>query len=201
MQGTFSIIVNSREDLNRVVYILDDNVIGETLSSPHRFSFETKDYPAGSHKLEVIGYTTDGQEIQSNTIVRQFVPGNSVTIIVVVIVGFVILARLVSYLLTKKSSDSGRIGSYGFLGGGICPNCERPFSIHWWSLRLGFARYDRCPHCGKWHLVKRASSERLAEAERRGDKSHTTNDDSLEDQQKDEYEYKKLIDESRYEDS
>ena len=196
VQGSFSIIVNSRYDLDRVEYYLDEHVIGETFNSPHRFSFETKDYPAGTHRIVAIGYTPEGQQIRSNSIVRQFVPGNTVTIIVVVIIGLVVVARLGSYLLTRRSSESSSTGNYGFLGGAICPNCERPFSIHWWSLRLGFARYDRCPHCGKWHLARRASSEKLEEVERKGDEARITDLDGLDIQQDDDY--KRLIDESRY---
>ena len=47
----------------------------------------------------------------------------------------------------------------------MCPKCGRPFALHWWSFHVGFQKFDRCDHCGKWSRVGRSSREKLAEAE------------------------------------
>jgi hypothetical protein len=202
MQGTFSFIVSGPESLFRVEFILDDEVIGEDTAAPFRFRFDTADYSNGSHKLKAIGYTAGGQTMHSETITRQFVPGNSVMWIVVIIVALVVVGRIVTYLMTR-SSKGARAGSVriGYLGGAVCPNCGHAFNIHWWSLRLGFRRYDRCSNCGKWNLVQRASVEDLAKAGDFAKELETKQEadpvaDTLTDS-----EYQKLLDESRFDDN
>ena len=37
--------------------------------------------------------------------------------------------------------------------------------MHWWAPNLLGAKYDRCPHCGKWGSVRRASRADLERAE------------------------------------
>jgi hypothetical protein len=202
MQGTFSFLVSGPESLTRVEFILDDEVIGEDTVAPFRFRFDTGDYSNGSHKLKAIGYTAGAQTLQSETITRQFVPGNSVIWIVFFIVAVVIVARIATILLTRSSKGS-RTGSatFGYLGGAVCPSCGHPFGIHWWSLRLGIRRYDRCSNCGKWNLIQRASDEELTkaddfvkdlEATQGADRVSTTPRDDA---------YQQLLDESRFDDN
>jgi hypothetical protein len=56
--------------------------------------------------------------------------------------------------------------SYGAGGGGICPNCHRPFALPLLSAHLGFSKLAVCPSCGKWSLVRVESINKLREAER-----------------------------------
>jgi len=202
MQGTFSFIVSGPESLTRVEFILDDEIIGEDTVAPFRFRFDTGDYSNGSHKLKAIGYTAGAQTLQSETITRQFVPGNSVMWIVILIVAVVIVARIATILLTRSSNGS-RTGSatFGYLGGAVCPSCGHPFGIHWWSPRLGIRRYDRCSNCGKWNLIQRASDEALAKADdfvkdlevtQGADRVSTTPRDDA---------YQQLLDESRFDEN
>jgi hypothetical protein len=173
MQGAFTIQVDGPPTLSRVEFLLDGEVIGEDASAPFSLKFNTRDYPEGIHIFSATGYAGEGEQLQSATLSRQFVATSSVTVIVIAIVALVIAFRVGSYFLARRSSGSRAAGTaYGFLGGAICPNCGRAFGVHWWSLRLGLSRYDRCPHCRKWNMVQRAPTHALAEAEERFEITH-----------------------------
>jgi hypothetical protein len=163
MQGTFTILAEGPQDLTRVEFLLDGSVIGQDSEAPFSLSFNTGDYEQGIHRFSAVGYRANGAQLESAIVSRQFVATSAVTIVVIAIVALVLLFRLASYWLARRSG-SKRAG-YGFLGGAICPHCGRPFAFHWWSLRLGIARLDRCPHCRKWKMVQRATAEALAAAE------------------------------------
>jgi DNA-directed RNA polymerase subunit RPC12/RpoP len=176
IQGTFTIQVSGPEDLSRVLFYLDDQVLGEASASPFELRFVTDDYPLGSHKIFAVGATTGGEELISSTIQVEFVSadqgwqaaGNIIIPLVVVILGAVGLAVIVPLVFTRGKKDQlppGAPRSYGYYGGAICPKCSRPFSRHIYGLNLGLHKYDRCPYCGKWSLVRRASIEELEAAE------------------------------------
>jgi len=163
IQGTFSLNVNGPDNLERVEFYIDDSPVSEDTTSPFGTSFNTSDYDRGVHTLMAIGYTSDGRELRSNRITREFASIQSVALIVGGIIVLIVGFRLASHYLTRNKGASSTT-DFGFLGGTVCPNCGRPFGIHWWSLRLGFGRFDRCPHCGKWKMVSRTSAENLEQA-------------------------------------
>jgi ssDNA-binding Zn-finger/Zn-ribbon topoisomerase 1 len=197
MQGKFTITAEGPQDLARVEFLLDGQVIGHDTEAPFKLAFDTGPYPEGSHRFSAVGYRADGGQLQSETISREFVAGNKVTIIIVAVVALIIFFWGLSHLMTRRSG-SAKAG-YGLLGGAVCPNCGRAFPIHWWSLRLGFGRFDRCPNCGKWHMAHRASAVALQAAEETfGDKDVPV--DQGESAAREE-EFKKLLDESRYDQS
>jgi hypothetical protein len=166
MQGRFSYRVRGPDDLARVEFLLDGQVIGEDTEAPFRLNFQTGNYDLGQHTMSAIGYTAAGGELHSNSITREFVAGNSVIWIVLVVVGLAIGFQVFRFFFTRQRSGSkGGQQGYGYLGGTVCPNCGRPYSIHWWSLRLIGNRLDRCPHCGKIAVIQRAPADKLNAAE------------------------------------
>ena len=73
------------------------------------------------------------------------------------------------------SYTPGEPRSYGVLGGVVCPKCGHPFELQWWGVNISFVgKYDRCPHCGKWSVVRRASREALLAAEAAEYAEHAT---------------------------
>ncbi|MFN2299353.1 MAG: hypothetical protein ACK2UB_10925, partial [Anaerolineales bacterium] len=60
--------------------------------------------------------------------------------------------------------EPGARRSYTF-GGGICPKCKRPFGLHFWAPNMLVGKFDRCPFCGRWGIVRRASNSDLRAAE------------------------------------
>jgi len=88
--------------------------------------------------------------------------------IVGVTFGIILLSTLLPILLGRRKGSGIPLGaprSYGMLGGTICPKCKRPFGIHIWGLNMLAGKLDRCPHCGRWSLVRRVSPGELKAAE------------------------------------
>ena len=176
IQGTFTILASGPEDLSRVVFYLDDQILGELNQAPFDFRFITDDYPLGPHQISAVGYTASNNELVSNVVQVEFVAaiegwqaaGNIIVPLVVIILGAVGLAIIVPLIFTRGKKEQlppGAPRSYGYYGGAVCPKCSRPFSRHIYGLNLGLHKYDRCPYCGKWSLVRRASPEELSAAE------------------------------------
>ena len=174
IQGLFSMKVSGPADLVRVVFYIDGNSIGEVDKSPFHLQFNTDNYPNGSRELYAVGYSSSGQEYRSKVITAKFVPASEagktalqiIIPILVVVFGAILLAAVIPILTGRKTKDlpPGSPRQYP-LGGAICPKCGRPFAVHLWGLRLGFTRFDRCPYCGKWSLVRYASLDKLHAAE------------------------------------
>jgi DNA-directed RNA polymerase subunit RPC12/RpoP len=176
IQGTFTIRASGPGDLSRVVFYLDDQVLGEVNGAPFELRFVTDDYPLGLHQIQAAGTTAGGLDLQSNVIQTEFVTAgegwqaasNFIVPLVVIILAAVGLAILVPIVFTRGKKEQlppGAPRNYGVHGGAICPKCSRPFSRHIYGLNLGLHKYDRCPYCGKWSLVRRESKEVLEAAE------------------------------------
>lgn len=176
IQGTFSIRTSGSDDLTRVVFYIDDQIIGEVAEPPFNLRFVTDDYPTGTHEIRAVGYQSEGIELTSNVIRSNFVSASEgwqsvgsivlpIVVIVLIAVGLSVGVPLIFSRGKKESLPAGAPRSYGVYGGAICPKCSRPFSRHIYGLNLGTHKFDRCPYCGKWSLVRRASPEELSAAE------------------------------------
>lgn len=176
LQGTFTIRTSGPGDLSRVDFYLDDQLLGEASAEPFELRFVTDDYPLGVHHIQATGYTAAGEQLQSNVILAEFVSAgegwraasNIIVPVVVVILAAIGFAVLVPLLFTRGKKEylpPGAPRIYGAYGGAVCPKCSRPFSRHIYGLNLGLHKYDRCPYCGRWSLVRRASREELEAAE------------------------------------
>lgn len=160
IQGTFSFRVDTSADLARVVFFIDGEPVGEDREAPFRLQFRTSSYEPGVHTLSAVGYTVAGRELSSNVLTRDFLSGGNATRITLwIVIPILILAlggrALSSFIANRGRKKAGKPTIHGPLGGTICPQCGRPFAFHLWSLNLVIARVDRCPHCGKWSLLKR----------------------------------------------
>lgn len=168
MQGRFSYRVEAPASVARVQFLLDGEVIGEDGERPFRLGFNTGAYAEGWHRLSAVGITQSGETLPSNTLQRQFVPARQALAYLGAILALVIAFIAVRYWLTRPrgSAEHGqKRRGYGLLGAAICPRCGRPFALPLWSINLLAGRVTRCPHCGKWSFVQRASPAALAQAE------------------------------------
>jgi len=167
IQGRFTLRAFGPDDLVTVTFYIDDQVLGTDRDAPWGYQFQTDDYDLGVHELSAVGQTASGRELTSDVLTREFVAAGEgwamALKILVPILGLVFLAGLTSWFLERRRGHMR--GHYGFQGGAICPKCDYPFSRHWWAPNLGAGKYDRCPNCGKWSMVRRASSQELAAAE------------------------------------
>jgi hypothetical protein len=209
IQGTFTIISSGPDDLSRIVFYIEDQVLGEVTEEPFDIQFNTDNYALGPHQLYALGYTNREKELPSNILQVEFVSSeegwgaamNIITPMIVLILGAVALAFLVPLIFTRGKKEHlppGAPRNYGHYGGGICPKCNPPFSRHIYGLNLGLHKYDRCPYCGKWSLVRRASREELEAAE--AAEIHASQEGIFEPEISDKDKLRKDIEDSRYED-
>ncbi|MCA9933942.1 MAG: Ig-like domain-containing protein [Ardenticatenaceae bacterium] len=180
IQGRFSYRVTGPDDLERVVFLLDGEPIGEDTEAPFRLQFQTDTYAIGTHTMSAVGYTSNGRELSSNRITREFV-GKETTnrIIYWIVIPIVVLSLagriFASWFVNRGRRETGKPAISESLGGTICPNCNRPYAIHLWSLKLIVARLDRCPHCGKWKFVRRVPYELLEAADKASEAADAAN--------------------------
>ena len=202
IQGAFSLTAEGPENLSRVDYYLDDQLLGSATQPPFKISFNTGDHALGRHTFLAVGTTADGNEICSPGRTLEFVSaeeGLQVAVkIAVPILGLVLLISVLGtagpMLLGRKTKF--RLGEYGAAGGAVCPRCGMPFSRHLMSPNMVFGKLERCPHCGKVSIAAAASASALRQAEARWQA------DSHQGELKPESEGDRLreqIDESRYE--
>lgn len=210
IQGTFTLKALGPENLARVEFFIDGRKMGEATQAPFNLRFDTGDYAYGVHTIEATGFTTDGRELQSNQIRTEFVSPQegwqTAGKIVLPILGVVVLVAALSFvipLVTGRGKSSslplGAPRNYGMLGGAVCPKCGRPFSRHIWGMNVVIGKLDRCPHCGKWSIVQRASPATLRQSEAR--ELEMAQEEGLQPSQESEEEkLRKELENSRYQD-
>lgn len=203
IQGTFTMKASGPASLVLVEFYIDETKIGEVSSAPFNLQFVTDNYSDGAHTLYAIGTTSDGKQITSQKIGAVFVAkedsGKAIfgTIgpLLAVIFGALLLAAIIPLLTGRKTVhlEPGAARNYG-MGGGICPKCKRPFAFHIYGFNLAFFKFDRCPYCGKWSPVRRASLAQLQLAE----KAELEGSQSQVPQISEEDKLKKELDDSKY---
>lgn len=176
IEGLFSMHASGPQDLQRVLFYIDDAVIDVDATAPFSVQFTTKDHAPGTHTLHAVGFTADGRELASNQFVRVFLSAEDagsqtlgLVIPLLIILGVLSVAGIFVPMLLGRRLPT--LGKYGVSGGAVCPKCALPFPLHFFSFHAIGSRFERCPHCGKWAWVRRANRAELdaAEARWRGD--------------------------------
>jgi ribosomal protein L32 len=209
IQGTFTMKASGPDNLSRVVFYMDGKQIGEVSQSPFNLQFSTDSYTLGIHTLSVTGYTTSGEALQSNEIKAEFVTASQgwqaalkIAIpIIVLAFGAMLLSAVGPALMGRGKKSSVPLGAprnYGAFGGTVCPKCGRPYSRHIWGMNLGVGKLDRCPHCGKWSIARRATPQELRMAEEA--ELQMAQNESQVPTQSEEEKLRKELDDSRYRD-
>jgi Zn ribbon nucleic-acid-binding protein len=179
IRGTFSAgIVGTEDTIQSVTFLVDGQVMSEVTGAPFKTRFETGDYGYGWHELSAQVHLKDGQTVLTAVRKFNFVSSEEESaqmqrlILPVIggVVGVMVIGIGIQVLVMRKrpnvSLPLGAARKYGFYGGAICPKCQRPFSLHWWSFRLlPLRRFDRCDYCGQWALQHTAGRDQLAAAE------------------------------------
>jgi len=172
IQGSFLVSAEGPAGLEQVTFHVDDGVLQVVGAPPFEARLHTGDFPIGPHRLWAKGTLDDGSEVVSNEILAEFVDPSAgwesaagMLTPILVIVGLAIAAGVVMPAIFGRRYKPG---AYGSSGGAICPRCNLPLSRHFLAPNLGIGKkLERCPHCGKWSRVPRASAEQLAAAEAR----------------------------------
>ena len=176
MQGTFTATATGPEDLQRVVFLLDGQPLGEDSEAPFNIRFVTDSYATGAHTLSATGYAATGAELPSNDLQVQFVTPQegfqAGAKIGGVILGLTLVIMLISFagpMLMGRGKlvqlPAGAPRKYGMAGGTICPNCKRPYSLSALAPNLVAGKLSRCPYCGKITIARRYPAEMLRAAE------------------------------------
>ena len=174
MQGIFTLTASGPPDVTHVTFLLDSRPLVEVAAPPFTTRFTTDNYPLGAHTLGASGLTADGRQLHAEAVRVTFVGPERAWQMVLSIggpiialgVGFVLVTTVVSLVgERRRKATPGAPRRYGIVGGAVCPRCGRPFSLHAFSLNFITRRYDRCPHCGRWSMVRTASPAELRAAE------------------------------------
>ncbi len=201
IQGRFTLRVKEESLFVRVVFYLDETEMAVLDEPPFAFRFHTGDYPPGEHRLWAQAFTAEGETVASEPIYAYFLTdeeGREATTRILIVVGGLslvstVLAGLMLVVLGRSEKSAG--GSYGLLGGTICPHCGKPYAMHFYAPNLVTHRFDRCPHCGRWALVRRQPLDALRAAEGGAE----DNPQAPASQETEEERLRRLLDESRYE--
>lgn len=172
IQGSFLLSAAGSEDLDRVTFHVDEAVLETVTAPPFQARLHTGDYPLGVHRLWAVGILEDGSEAVSNEIIAEFVDPSAsweaagrMLLPILAVLGVMIGAGAA---ITAVSGRRYKPGSYGSSGGAVCPRCSLPMNRHFLAPNAVVGKkLERCPHCGKWSRVSRASAEELAAAEAR----------------------------------
>jgi Bacterial Ig domain len=174
IQGLFSIKVTGPDTLTKVSFYIDDTMIGDDTEAPFKLQFNTDNFSLGEHAVYAVGTTSDGKELKTKVVHANFVSASqgsqAAMRILIPVLGLVVvsilLATVVPILTGRKTLplEPGTPRNYP-MGGAICPKCQRPFAVHIYGVNLGFSKFDRCPYCGKWSLVRREPMQKLRAAE------------------------------------
>ena len=176
IQGRMTLSLKGDESaVSRVTFFMDSQELLSTQSAPFSFSFTTDDYTPGVHRLSARVETADGKTYTTDALTCNFLSKeaankNTAGIILPLLgltVGIALLSWLIQYLGSRKKPKSGALTYNGFYGGAVCSKCGKPFARSLLGLNLIAGRLERCPHCGKWSLTRRASLAELEAAEAR----------------------------------
>jgi len=210
IQGHFSMEAVGPANLTAVVFKIDEAIVAEVTQPPFKIQFVTDNYEPGWHSLIAEGQTADGlaftsapRRFQFVTAAESWAAAQSIIFSVLGAVGAVlaiglILQWVVMRIGSKKQMPLGAPRAYGVMGGTICPKCQRPFALHWWSFNVGFQKFDRCEHCGQWSLVRRLSRDQLTDAE--AAEARLAQPDTPAPELSAEEKLKRQLDESRFDD-
>lgn len=176
IQGTFTIKARGPDNLEKVIFYIDDQVLGEVTEAPFNLRFITDNYSLGPHVFSAVGYTTDGREIRTaGEYPAEFVSAEegwqAGLAIAGPIFGIVILIMVISFISMFVSGKKlqnlppGTPRSYGAAGGTICSKCKRPFARHVLAPNMLVGKLERCPYCGKWAIARAYPLEMLRTAE------------------------------------
>ena len=202
IQGKFTLEAFGPTDLISVEFLLDGEPIGEVGERPFRFSFSTSQFSLGRHTLMARGTTSAGRALHSPERSFEFVSaeesyksaaGLAIPLIIVVAI-LTILGTVVPGLLSGRRG-AFRVGVYGASGGAICPRCELPYSRHFFAPNFFGRKLERCPHCGKWAWVSRATTDHLRAAEARMLESDT---DAFANEEGESQRLRRMIDDSKF---
>ncbi len=174
IQGQISVSASGPGNLASVTFYIDGQTMGTASQAPFRLVFDTGNYAPGKHAITATGRTADGRSVNSaplNVNILSASEANQILVRILVpllvVVGLVVVfgAGGSSWLAARNQrKHPGLPQTYGIMGGAICPKCGRPFALSAFNMNMPTGKLARCPYCGKWSVVRRASPQALEAA-------------------------------------
>lgn len=171
IQGSMTLSISGDlVSVTRVEYFIDDQLLSDQNEAPFSFSFNTDNYEEGVHELHARVYTKNGEVISVGPSIYNFLSSadamKTTFRLIGVILGITLLGMAISYFISSRSRSSGERG-VGPLGLAVCKRCGQTFPRSIFGINLVAGKFERCPHCGKWQLTRRASEAEIEQAERK----------------------------------
>lgn len=202
IQGKFSLRASGPDNLVEVRFMIDGAVFATANQVPFNHQFETNQFPPGQHTLTAVGILSDGTQIKGPEFTRVFLSDEEAsqatrTFVMPLLIGFGVVALLsIALPLVFSRKNKYQLKQYGIAGGAVCSRCNLPFSRSLLAPNMLFGKLERCPHCGKWAIVQRATPQELEAAENR----YMENETNLQlNPEKEKEKLRKALDETRYE--
>ncbi len=203
IQGSFSLEAQGPDEVEHVLFFIDEEIVGEVRDAPFKIAFSTSSYTLGDHCISATAELANGERLASERICYTFLGADAVKsevtgFVVPLVIGLATLTlggALITSLLTGRKGRF-RLGAYSAAGGSVCPRCALPYSRHFISPNLIAGKLERCPHCGKWAIVRRATAIELEQAEEHYRGHHGEVQQPVEDEVE---RLRKQIEDTRYE--
>jgi len=170
IQGKMSLSLNGDESqIDTVTFYLDEQVMAELSQEPFKLSFSTDDYPSGVHNLSAKVSTKAGESFDVKPLMVNFLSsseaGEKTTKLLVIVGALVGGSMLLSYLISSRQKDQPGKASAGIHGLAVCNQCGQTFPRSFFGMNMVIGKFERCPHCGKWQITRRASDFEIALAD------------------------------------
>jgi hypothetical protein len=178
IRGSFNLDITPLVNIKSVTYLIDGTEISKVSTSPFTLTIQTSTFANGMHELSAVIETSTGGVVKTAVRRYEFVSAEQESSSVAGLIfpllagvfGLLVVGMGFQFLVLRNRPLSnlplGSPRSYGFSGGGVCPQCHRAISLHWWAPNLGFrTKFDHCNFCGKWSIIKLLSRSELAAAE------------------------------------
>ena len=161
IQGNMTLYLNGdMSSVERVVYYMDDEIMAEVTQEPFKLPFSTDDYEPGMHKMRAEVSRTDGKITPAGPIVYNFLSasesGEKTTSILIAVIGISLAAAGLSWFISSRQKG-GAVATGGIHGLAVCNRCGKAFPRSFFGMNMVVGKFERCPHCGKWQLTRRAS--------------------------------------------
>ena len=171
IQGRMTISLSGETGtLSKAVFYMDDAIMAEVSEAPFSFSFSTDDYPSGMRKMSAIVFTSDGASQDVAPITYNFLSkeaaNSATTKILVLVIGLILVSLAVSVFISSRNKGS-ETANGGMNGLAVCQQCGKTFPRSILGLNVVVGKFERCPHCGKWQLTRRASPAEIEFADSR----------------------------------
>jgi len=156
--------------LSKVIFYMDDAVMAELSEAPFSFSFSTDGYPSGLRRMSATVFSSDGSSQDVAPITYNFLSkdaaNSATTKVLVLVIGVILVSLAVSVFISSRNKGS-ETANGGINGLAVCQRCGKTFVRSILGLNVVVGKFERCPHCGKWQLTRRAGPLEIENADSR----------------------------------